>query len=252
MNYKSTTFGTLRTALVVLFTFMSVIAVKAQDPPTQHDCTTSGHPIYSTWNLQNSICSGGDIPFSIGYAPSNTMVLAPSTPSHTPVDTLFLPDGSSCDNGSCVYSSSSTYSSYTNNTVGGANAIKYVKLNIEHGMASDLNIRLVCQNGTRINILKAHETGGGGDCTDAYSSGWEEPYLMSPYCAFGGGTFNQASSDDELCDSSYNPPQAGAIYCWSNKSDCGIQYATYGNGRIYQEDYPDGNYDQYIFKYSQK
>ena len=28
MNYKSTTFGTLRTALVVLFSFMSVIAVK--------------------------------------------------------------------------------------------------------------------------------------------------------------------------------------------------------------------------------
>ena len=72
MNYKSTTFGTLRTALVVLFTFMSVIAVKAQCVPQ----TAPAAPTLIPMGSSSSDGCGCSVPSPIQFpnADANTII----------------------------------------------------------------------------------------------------------------------------------------------------------------------------------
>ena len=223
-SWKSTSaFGSFRCAMVVGLFLIMAVAARGQnitDPCGPPACT-----VIDTNNsqLRDTVCSGDVITFTVGYNASNTVVLkanAPSVSAPTPQQ-LNLPNGTPDDSGSCVYRSSLIVSGY-NGYVVDENSIMYVRLNIEHDNAADLNIRLKCPSDTSLSILKSYfstnnnpvECGG----NLSFSGGWTEPNPGHPDfpCAFGDGN------------------GTGWDYCWSSNDNTDYVYAL-DDGIIYRD-----------------
>ena len=156
-------------------------------------------------------------------------------------DTVFLPDGVSCDPYGCSYRSPLTFAGYADTAhVNSVNDIRYVRLNLEHSWCEDLYINLTCPNGQKADILKK-----GGDyvlseCNDSIplsSFGWEEDNGDNAYGWTFFGLANDAWNSTNPCDASNvkNAPGIGWNYCWSNNTAEGYLYAS-DDGLIYRED----------------
>ena len=191
-------------------------------------------------SFPDTVCAGSHDTINIGCNPLKDIELNSSEPGeqiHIGPG-IFLPDGVPCgDDNSCVYSSSITVSGYSG-TITSANDIKYVRLNIEHELANELNIRLKCPSGSTVNILfqdgwfDNYEEGCNittdGIWDDGNGTIWDWASFGSPYTG--------SATDESICDIDNTDNQAGLgwNYCWSNNNNSGFSYA-FDDGRIYRE-----------------
>ena len=219
-------------ALLVLFLLLSVVGYGQKDQNCL-DCTETAHPIYSQNILSDTIrlCAGNDTTFHIGYDASNDIVIAAQEPRIDSAKRMFIPDGLPCgEDNSCVYSSPITISGYSGTIQSAADDILYVRLNLEHSNAADLNIRLVCPNDLhKATILKLGNTQNISNLCPVLNGeekGWSTPNVnVVPVKKFG-------ISDDSsecTCDSTASnniPGPSGYDYCWSNNTS--VSYSPVG------------------------
>lgn len=179
-----------------------------------------------------NMCAGGVYPITIGHDSINDIIIESHEASMVLSETIFLPDGVSCNPYGCSYRSPLTFTNFSeNDIVTSVDDILYVRLNLEHSYAADLYINLTCPNGQKADILRF-----GGSSNSSCSSniplssrGW-----LSGNNASGGTDFGLANITgdwDSNPDCTPTPSGTGWNYCWSNNSTYG--YAS-GDGRIYR------------------
>ena len=146
----------LAPALMVIFVLLSVAGFGQSNDDCQgcQDCTSFSHPIFSEWNLPDTItvCAGSTTTYSIGYDTTKNIVIATQEADKTITDSMFISDGVPCNGDNCTYSSPITFSGYSGHIID-SNSIKYVRLNLEYEYADQINIRLRCPNNSTVNIL---------------------------------------------------------------------------------------------------
>ena len=185
------------------------------------------------------VCAGDHDTITIGYNPLKDIELNSSEPSeqiHIGPG-IFLPDGIACgDDNSCIYSSSISVSGYSG-TITSANDIKYVRLNLEHELVDELNIRLKCPSGSTVNILFPNPWyNTNRECYLTADGEWiPGDGINFDWPSFGVPYFGSAS-DESACDTNDIDNQAGIgwDYCWSNNDNSGYNYA-FDDGRIYRD-----------------
>ena len=238
MTYSDTSY-TARICCFLLFVviFFQNLTGNAQ---AYQECTSESHPIFSAWNLPDSVCAGSTTILHIGYDASNDIVLTPSaasTPNITSPETMFIPDGVNICG--CVNSSIITFSGYSGN-ITDVNQIKYVKLNMEHSRASDLFIRLRCPDGSSVVILNCgfaatDEDYGCASEIPPSSINWQnDPEIVEDDNYFGNPNRRYNMNDDD-CDpnATDNGPGFGNDYCWSNNDSPNYIYAGGDNSLIH-------------------
>ncbi|MBR4913048.1 MAG: hypothetical protein IKZ54_09460, partial [Bacteroidales bacterium] len=212
--------------LVVLFLFMAMVG----HGQSYQDCTDFSHPIFSAWNLPDTItvCSGSTNTYTFGYVQNNDIVITTSTPKIDSAKQMFIPDGSPCgqENNSCVYSDSITILGYSNYIISYSEDIDYVRLNLEHEAADYLNIRIKCPNKTTSTILFLKDNLPNTNCaydSITYAGSWSEPYIYT------WPSFGVPNSTLSGCD----PTQQGTgwNYCWSDNDN----HTYSGDGIIYRQ-----------------
>ena len=196
------------------------------------------HPIDSI--VLPPMCAGNVYTFSIGHQSSSNIIIGSTETTLSMTDTVFLPDGVSCQPYGCSYQSPLTFTAYPDDAVvNDVNDILYVRLNMEHSYAADLYIKLTCPDGQKADILrfKGHEGSQyNGECmsTIPYASrGWQNGNNAS------GGTFLGMAYDHHSSLScnpnvSANAPGRGWNYCWSNNTSEGYSYAPGAGSLIYR------------------
>ena len=222
-------------ALMILFMLLSVVGFGQ----SYQDCTGNVSPIFSSWNLDNVVCSGGEIPFTVGYNTTNDIVIAPGEPNVTDAERTFIPSvglgDDDCDSSDCTTISPIYYSGFKD-TIKSVNHIKYVWLDMEHSNAGDLYINISChynnnyQKATILNM--GHNTSLESKCNPIESEivhGWSDPRV-----SYMSSKFGLSDITHQGCDSTNNPPGIGYTYCWSNDTIDNYQYA-FGDGIIYRK-----------------
>ncbi len=221
----------LRFATLMTLFALSAGVVSAQDY-TNH-CPQPASTVIDSIKPFRTVCAGDSLVFSVGYTDHDSIVMKSNEPHVDSAKSIFIPERPDCgNNDSCmIFSSQISLHGYSG-TITDSNDIKYVRLNIEHGLISDINIRLVCPDSTRIHLLKAFWDDN--ECNDPFLDyGWTGDYGWNDLGFFGEGDL--MSSATNPCDSTNpdNAPQQGWNYCWSNNSISGFQYAI-GDGVIYR------------------
>lgn len=199
------------------------------------------------------MCAGNSYPISVGFDASSNVSFVTHETILALHDTVFLPDGVSCDPYGCSYRSKLSFSGYDDTAhVNSVDDIRYVRLNLEHSFAGDLYINLICPNGQKADILKwGYYTVSSivSECafnipTD--SRGWEpdtgDYYNASQSTDF--GTVNKNRDAIYPCDPT-RPNNAYGIgwnYCWSNNTTEGYTYAPGSGSLIYREANAHTNY----------
>lgn len=187
--------------------------------------------------LLPELCAGDTFLFTVGHQSTSNIHIGEMETTLSLADTIFLPDGVSCDPYGCSYRSSLTFSAYMDDAVvTDVNDILYVRLNLEHSYASDLYIRLICPSGEKADILRFNGTLD-SDCSDSIpitSRGWQSGNNASK-----GTFFGQAYDFSDIthpCDSTTanNAPGRGWNYCWSNNTSQDYQYASGVGSLIYR------------------
>ena len=178
-------------------------------------------------SIPRHVCAGDTVLITFGYDSTNNVVIVPAQHILGHRDRIFLPDGVSCGDMGCSYLSSVNFTDFNeDSTVTSVEAIKYLRLNIEHSYIADLYIRIECPNGQGATVMRF-----GGTATSQCSSlipssamGWLDGYSNMPgerdFGIVGGGTGTPA------CDSTADGNAAGTgwNYCWSNNSVSGYIY----------------------------
>lgn len=199
------------------------------------------------------MCAGDSYSITVGLDSSSNIsfVAHKTTLSHH--DTVFLPDGVSCDPYGCSYRSMLSFSGYDDTAhVNSMDDIRYVRLNLEHSFAGDLYINLTCPNGQKADILKwGYHTLSSieSDCSvniPSSSIGWE-PDTGDHYNVSQGTDFGTANKNrDALYPCNPNLPNnaygTGWNYCWSNNTSEGYTYAPGSGSLIYREVNAHTNY----------
>ena len=248
MSYTQYTFyqKLIVPVLLVLFLLLSVVGYGQNDQgcPGCNDCTNTVDSIVSKLDIPDTVCAGSTNIYTIGYDTTKDIVIVSLEPRIDSAERMFIPDGLPCgEDNSCVYSSPITFSGFKD-TIHSANDIKYVRLNIEHSRAAELNIRLKCPspNNTTVNILFP-------DIDDFPESnicfqesdfqgwiGWNDFTTLYDWNNAELGDANESSIYS--CDSnSYgNEYGTGWNYCWSSNNSF-LTEANYAfdDGRIYRE-----------------
>ncbi len=158
------------------------------------------NPIKTVHELPD-ICSGTEMGFSVGYG-ANSQVVVDSLEFRRGAkeryeNTVFIPDGPQCHHISPTgcFSAPVTFDQFTPGaTVGSADDIISICVNMEHTFLGDLGFSIVCPNGQSA-ILKYNTHSGGAD--------------------LGQPTGSTTCSDP--CDSNCNPQGVGWTYCFSNQ-----------------------------------
>ncbi len=166
------------------------------------------NPIKTVQQLPD-MCSGTEMGFTVGYG-ANSQIIVDSIDfsrgaKESYVNTVFIPDGPYCD--VLCYEAPVTFDQFTPGaTVGSADDIMSVCINMEHSYIGDLGFQIICPNG-QSTVLK-HNTHSG-------------------FANMGMQNDNEASSS-QACDSTApgNEPGVGWTYCFSN------QYLNEANGVI--------------------
>lgn len=191
-----------------------------------------------TLNLPSDLCGGTQMPLSIGYRPSSTVVIdAPrSTLRHS--ERIFLPDGISCGEHGCAYQSRVTFTDFDSAArVTSVEDILYVRLNIEHTYLGDLYINITCPDNKKADLMKKSASGS-SDCSSNIpntSVGWTAGDNTDEETFLGDALDLESDNEEDLCDSlaAGNGPGTGWNYCWSNNTSAGYRYAP-GDGIIYR------------------
>ncbi len=183
------------------------------------------------------LCAGSHFDLTFGFDPASTVVFEASRAHLGHADTVFLPDGVPCGSWGCSYRSPVVFSDFPDNaTIGSANDIRYVRLNIEHSFVKDLYINITCPSGQRATLMRF---GGKNNSAcrasiPANAEGWLGGSNIEARAAF--GLPNSNSNADSPCNpnAAGNEPGTGWNYCWSNNQTEGYSYAS-GDGIIYRE-----------------
>ena len=183
------------------------------------------------------MCAGDVYPITVGHDSINNVCVSTHESVKTWADTVFLPDGVSCEPYGCSYRSPLTFTSFSNDDViNSVDDILYVRLNIEHSYAGDLYINLTCPNGQKADILRYAGNGSSSCSNDIPSSsiGWQ-----AGSNAMGSTFFGQAYdyySVSYPCNQSLslNGPGYGWNYCWSDNTTAGFTYAPGAGSLIYR------------------
>lgn len=153
-------------------------------------------------------------------------------------DTVFLPDGQSCDPYGCSYQALLTFSDFEDTaTIHSPEDIRYVRLNMEHSYIQDLYINLECPNGQHATILKKSTDNSTSPCLDSIPSserGWRGGG-SNVGAAFLGWAYDDNDFSDR-CDRtrSRNRPGMGWNYCWSSNTTSGFEYSAGVDGLVYR------------------
>ena len=131
-------------------------------------------------------------------------------------DTVFIPDGPNCTT-PCYNSSIAVTTFPPNAVVSRAADILGVRLKIEHSSIGDINISLICPNGTSALLMPDHAGSIGG------SNSTDMGIAYKP--------------DGSSCDASDNTPGTGWNYCWSENytyaQNSGYCFLTVNTGNDY-------------------
>ena len=233
-------------ALMTLFA-LSAGVVSAQDY-TNH-CPQPASTIIDSIKPFRTVCAGDSLVFSVGYSDHDSIVLKSNEPTVSVPDTIFLPDGYPCgEDNSCVYSSTIEVSGYSG-TIQSANDIKYVRLNLEHSRAGDINIRIICPNALhKATIFKLGQPQNTHELCysiPAEECGWTGTTVSNLTSKFGAS--NNSYDSNNPCDPSApgNVPGSGYDYCWSNSSL--VSYSTLDDAIIYRKQGNETNTTNNIF-----
>lgn len=191
---------------------------------------------FSGYNIPD-LCAGNSYVLNIDFDEEASVVLHHGNSSLAVSDTIFLPDGISCEPYGCSYRSPVTFTDFTPNaTIQTVNDIYYLRLNIEHSYIGDLYINITCPNGQKADILKFAGTGS-SSCTHnipSSSRGWNTSGTNSSHIDFG---IPYANNDSQYkCDRTrpQNRPGTGWNYCWSNNTNQGYAYASVPGSYVYR------------------
>lgn len=124
-----------------------------------------------------NICVGDSREITIGGSGSDIQVNSEPHTIETSLghaETTFIPDGLNCAT-QCYTSDVTFYDFNDGDVVTNINAIKYVRLNMEHSFIGDVQIKLTCPNGRSAIILPDYFSSNPGD-GPIYSGNAIDPY----------------------------------------------------------------------------
>ena len=186
----------------------------------------------SRLDIPANICLGDSIPITFGFDESHNIMYQYAEVTRNIVETVFLPDGIPCSMG-CAYTSSVVFNNFApGSLITSPQAIRYLRLNIEHSYIADLYIALKCPNGSEATVMKF----GGQATSPCYNSipvndrSWDNQNVnLIGYEDLG----VPGLPDRNGCDNELNPPGTGWNYCWSNNTISNYEYAS-ADGIIYR------------------
>ena len=187
--------------------------------PVTFRVRTSKNPIRNLSPL-NPVCVGQEIDLSVGYDNLSSLQLdsvgSEQLTALKVVDTVFLPDGISCQPYGTSYRSYVNFTSFApNDSIKSADDILFVRILMEHSAIEDIRISLICPNQKTCKIQPDYQNDGWGGISHNFRTNL--------------GVANRLQ-DVNSCNPSQNPPGIAWNYVWSNNSTLGYQYApgTYG------------------------
>lgn len=201
---------------------------------------------FTRLNIPEFICFGDSVYITFGEDTTNNVVFVSQEVELGQHDTLFLPDGRDCPPYGCSYISSVTFDQFVPDAyVESVEAIKYLRIKIEHSYAADIYIGIKCPNEQEAVVLRF---GGysNSDCAShipADVMGWLSGTNASLGADF--GISNHNLNGTFPCDPTAprNEPGTGWNYCWSNNTVSGYSYAS-GDGVLYRAGhYHNGSLD---------
>lgn len=158
------------------------------------------NPIKTVHELPD-MCSGTEMGFSVGYGASSQIIVDSLNFQRGAKERYealtFIPDGDNCAHLSPTgcFSVPVTFDNFTPGaTVGSADDIMSICMNVEHSFLGDLEISIICPNGQSA-VLMWYGTGGGGT------------YLGEPI----------DDSGTDCCDTTCAPVGIPYTYCFSNQ-----------------------------------
>jgi gliding motility-associated-like protein len=197
---------------------------------------TADNPIINAF-LTDEMVAGDTLFAVMGVVEGDNLQYAAPLTTLTHNETVFLPDGVSCENyGGCSYRDTLVFSGFPDSVVlTSVNDIRYVRLKIEHSDIRDLYINLSCPDGQRSAILKKSNENSDffGQCNaliPASDRGWQSGSLDGVF----GNPNLQSGSDRCNPSASGNGPGSGWNYCWSNDTVDNYLYAPTNGSLVYQ------------------
>ena len=205
--------------LLLLFMTLASLGFGQGVDVNYNDCTGYSHPLFSSWNLPNSVCAGENVIFTVGYEPTDSIVIAPQVPEPPAPHSMPIPNQPTSTD-ECINTSTINYSGYSGTIQ--SNSIRFVRLNIYHPAVGDLYIRLRCPSGATATILNSSFPDDGTNYNE-----WDECASNIPS---GDRGWNTTLDEDDLFWIRETPfGSVGdnyANYCWSNHNSPNIQYST--------------------------
>ncbi len=191
-------------------------------------------------SVPDTVCDYDTIVVTFGFDTSYSVMFRYDDATLGQDDRIFLPDGTPCGNNGCSYVSSVVFTEFADMArVLAVDAIRFLRINMEHSYAADLYITLQCPTGQTATIMRFGGTLN-SECYDEIPLN-ERWWLSNPDGSGNvhGGTFFGEAEDHtdtlHLCDSTQAENSAGTgwNYCWSNNGISNYQYAS-GDGVIYR------------------
>ncbi len=205
---------------------------------------TAGAQEIVKMDVPRNICLGDSVLVTFGTRPTSNIMFQYPEVSRVVVDTVFLPDGIHCGDMGCAYTSTVNFTDFADgSTITTAEAIRYLRLNIEHSYIADIYIALTCPNGNYVDIMRF----GGHPTAQCYFSIPSDSRQWLPGNNLLGNEHLGIANrhDNDGCDASENPIGTGWNYCWSNNTVSNYEYAGSGTyGIIYRHGHAhDGRVD---------
>jgi subtilisin-like proprotein convertase family protein len=196
---------------------------------------SSGNAVINSISATINGCAGNSTPISIGGTGSQIQV-TPHTSTFTASmgsgATTFIPDGPDCT--TRCYESTVAFTDFPiASTITSAADILYLKMNLEHSFIGDVQISLVCPNGSSAIILQDYFNSLDGGLDNSSYTWPHMSGLSHTRIGFGSPGIADISNPTNPCNSaaSVNLPGTGWDYCWSNNS--AYSYAS-GNAYVYE------------------
>ena len=223
---------------VCLLALLLLLSVPGFGQKTNENACSCTLPIHLSGQIPSAVCAGDNFTFTVGYDQNNSLVIIPpeSEPTTQP---LIIPNGLPCDGNEEDISEdectiTSHFCSGYSGTIRSGKDIQYVRLNIEHGQAGDLLIRLKCPPSDpphSVTLLKVGiDPGQLTGCAQFINStnlNENDEYWHTL------GISN--CIDNNPCAFDVCPPEEGWNYCWSNLDN--------NNPKLYESSPEDWSFD---------